>query len=188
MVSLRLYDTATRSQREFIPLRSGAASIYVCGATVQGMPHIGHVRSGLNYDVMRRWLERGGPDRGGLDVALVRNVTDIDDKILTKAADNGRPWWEWAATHERAFDAAYAALGCLPPSIGPRATGHVPQMIELMQRLIDGGHAYAADGDVYFATGSFADYGALSGQRPDEMQQGEAVGFNNADKRDAHDF
>jgi cysteinyl-tRNA synthetase len=84
MVSLRLYDTATRSQREFIPLRSGAASIYVCGATVQGMPHIGHVRSGLNYDVMRRWLSRGG-----LDVALVRNVTDIDDKILNKAADAG---------------------------------------------------------------------------------------------------
>jgi cysteinyl-tRNA synthetase len=183
MVSLRLYDTATRSQREFIPLRSGAASIYVCGATVQGMPHIGHVRSGLNYDVMRRWLSRGG-----LDVALVRNVTDIDDKILNKAADAGRPWWEWAATHERAFDAAYQALGCLPPSIGPRATGHVPQMIELMQRLIDSGHAYAAGGDVYFSVRSFPDYGALSGQRPDEMQQGESDGFNTADKRDPHDF
>jgi len=132
-VSLRLYDTATRSQREFTPLRAGAASIYVCGATVQGMPHIGHVRSGLNYDVLRRWLGRPGSG-GGLDVTLVRNVTDIDDKILNKAADAGRPWWEWAATHERAFDAAYEALGCLPPSISPRATGHVPQMIELMQR------------------------------------------------------
>jgi cysteinyl-tRNA synthetase len=182
VVSLRLYDTATRSQREFTPLRSGAASIYVCGATVQGMPHIGHVRSGLNYDVLRRWLARGG-----LDVTLVRNVTDIDDKILIKAADAGRPWWEWAATHERAFDSAYAALGCLPPSLEPRATGHVPQMIALMGRLIDGGHAYAAGGDVYFSVSSFADYGALSGQRPDEMQQGEAE-CRNVAKRDQHDF
>jgi cysteinyl-tRNA synthetase len=180
MVSLRLYDTATRGQREFLPVRSGAASIYVCGATVQGLPHIGHVRSGLNYDVLRRWLTRSG-----LDVSLVRNVTDIDDKILTKAAEHGRPWWEWAATHERAFDAAYTALGCLPPSISPRATGHVPQMIELIGRLIDSGHAYAAGGDVYFDVRSYPDYGALSGQRPEEMQQGEAAC---GAKRDAHDF
>jgi cysteinyl-tRNA synthetase len=182
-MTLHLYDTATRASREFGPLRPGAASIYVCGATVQGLPHIGHVRSGLNYDVLRRWLARSG-----LDVTLVRNVTDIDDKILTKAAEAGRPWWEWAATHERAFDAAYQALGCLPPSIGPRATGHVPQMVELMQRLIDAGHAYAAGGDVYFDVRSYPDYGALSGQRPDEMQQGETDGFNTADKRDPRDF
>jgi cysteinyl-tRNA synthetase len=182
-VSLRLYDTATRGQRDFIPLRSGAASIYVCGATVQGLPHIGHVRSGLNYDVLRRWL-----GRGGLDVTLVRNVTDIDDKILTKAAEAGRPWWEWAATHERAFDAAYAALGCLPPSIGPRATGHVPQMIELMQRLIDAGHAYPAGGDVYFDVRSYPGYGELSGQRPDDMQQGESWCTGGSTKRDPHDF
>jgi cysteinyl-tRNA synthetase len=184
-VSLHLYDTATRSQREFAPLKRGAASIYVCGATVQGMPHIGHVRSGLNYDVMRRWLTKAG-----LDVALVRNVTDIDDKILTKAADARRPWWEWAATHERAFDTAYAALGCLPPSISPRATGHVTQMIELMQRLIDAGHAYAATGEgagnVYFDVASYPGYGALSGQRPAEMQQGE--GWNPSGKRSAADF
>jgi cysteinyl-tRNA synthetase len=178
-VSLRLYDTATRGQREFVPVRSGAASIYVCGATVQGMPHIGHVRSGLNYDVMRRWLARGG-----LDVTLVRNVTDIDDKILTKAAAAGRPWWEWAATHERAFEAAYQALGCLPPSIAPRATGHVPQMIELMHRLVESGHAYAAGGDVYFAVRTFDSYGALSGQRLDEVQQGESEGGYKRDPRD----
>jgi cysteinyl-tRNA synthetase len=132
---------------------------------------------------LRRWLACSG-----LDVTLVRNVTDIDDKILAKAAEAGRPWWEWAATHERAFDAAYQALGCLPPSIGPRATGHVPQMIELMERLIDAGHAYPAGGDVYFDVRSYPDYGALSGQRPDEMQQGEADGFNTADKRDPNDF
>lgn len=179
-VTLRLFDTATREQRDFVPVRPGAASIYVCGATVQGLPHIGHVRSGLNYDVLRRWLAHSG-----LDVTLVRNVTDIDDKILTKAADHGRPWWEWAATHERAFQAAYDALGCLPASIEPRATGHVPQMVELMQRLIDGGHAYAAGGDVYFSVRSFPEYGALSGQRVDEVEQGEV---ETGCKRDAVDF
>ncbi len=178
-MSLRLYDTATRKQRDFVPLRAGAASIYVCGATVQGLPHIGHVRSGLNYDVLRRWLTRAG-----LDVVLVRNVTDIDDKILAKAAAAGRPWWEWAATHERAFQAAYAALGCLPPSIEPRATGHVPQMVELMQRLIDGGHAYVAGGDVYFSVRSFPAYGALSGQKIDDVEQGDGDGG----KRDPLDF
>ncbi|MET0187835.1 MAG: class I tRNA ligase family protein, partial [Pseudonocardia sediminis] len=135
-MSLRLLDSATREQRAFVPLRTGAVSMYVCGATVQGLPHIGHVRSGLNYDVLRRWLTHAGND-----VLMVRNVTDIDDKILRKAADHGRPWWEWAATHERAFSAAYTALGCLPPSIEPRATGHVTQMTELIERLIERGHA-----------------------------------------------
>jgi cysteinyl-tRNA synthetase len=179
-VTLQLHDTATRSKREFVPLRAGAVSIYVCGATVQGIPHIGHVRSSLNYDVLRRWLQHGG-----LDVTLVRNVTDIDDKILDKAAAAGRPWWEWGATHERAFAAAYDALGCLPASIEPRATGHVPQMIELMARLIDSGHAYAAGGDVYFDVRSFPGYGELSGQRLDDVAQGET---DEGAKRDPRDF
>ncbi|MEU6643226.1 cysteine--tRNA ligase [Saccharomonospora sp. NPDC046836] len=177
---LHLYDTATRGVREFHPARSGTASMYVCGATVQGVPHIGHVRGALNYDVLRRWMLHSG-----LDVLMVRNVTDIDDKILTKAADAGRPWWEWAATHERAFEEAYTALGCLSPSIAPRATGHITQMIELIQRLIDNGHAYAADGDVYFSVTSFDSYGALSGQRLEEVQQGETLATA---KRDARDF
>ncbi|CAM4187294.1 cysteine--tRNA ligase [Kibdelosporangium persicum] len=179
-MSLHLYDTAARSTREFHPARNGTASIYVCGATVQGVPHIGHVRGALNYDVLRRWLAHGG-----LDVVLVRNVTDIDDKILTKAAEAGRPWWEWAQTHERAFEDAYDALGCLPPSYTPRATGHITQMIELMQRLIDNGHAYAAAGDVYFSVRTFPRYGALSGQRLDEVQQGETAAEG---KRDSRDF
>jgi cysteinyl-tRNA synthetase len=179
-VSLHLYDTATRSTREFHPARNGTASIYVCGATVQGVPHIGHVRGALNYDVLRRWLAAGG-----LDVHLVRNVTDIDDKILKKAAEAGRPWWEWAETHERTFEDAYQALGCLPPSYAPRATGHITQMIELMQRLIDRGNAYAAGGDVYFSVSSFPEYGALSGQRPEEVQQGESSAEC---KRDSRDF
>ena len=110
----------------------------------------------------------------------MRNVTDIDDKILTKAAEAARPWWEWAATHEREFHAAYDVLGCLPPSIEPRATGHVTQMVELMERLIDSGHAYAAGGDVYFDVRSFPGYGELSGQRLDESQQGETDGRRQA--------
>ncbi|MEC3982478.1 cysteine--tRNA ligase [Amycolatopsis sp. H20-H5] len=176
---LHLYDTATRSAREFHPARSGTASIYVCGATVQGVPHIGHVRGALNYDILRRWLVHSG-----LDVRLVRNVTDIDDKILAKAEAAGRPWWEWAATHERAFESAYDSLGCLPPSISPRATGHVTQMIELMRRLIDSGHAYASEGDVYFSVKSFDGYGELSGQKLDEVQQGESLGEGKHDPRD----
>jgi cysteinyl-tRNA synthetase len=133
----------------------------------------------LNYDVLRRWLVHSG-----LDVLLVRNVTDIDDKILDKADQAGRPWWEWAATHERAFENAYEALGCLPPSIAPRATGHVTQMVELMQRLIDTGHAYVADGDVYFSVKSFDGYGELSGQRLDDVQQGETPTRGKLDPRD----
>ncbi|RZS41150.1 cysteinyl-tRNA synthetase [Herbihabitans rhizosphaerae] len=178
-MALHIYDTATRGVREFQPVRSGTASIYLCGATVQAVPHIGHVRSGVNYDVLRRWLSFQGND-----VLFVRNVTDIDDKILAKATAAGRPWWEWAETHERAFDSAYDSLGCLPPSYSPRATGHVTQMVELMRRLIDAGHAYARNGDVYFDVRSFPDYGALSGQRMDDVQQGETAATGKRDHRD----
>ncbi|MBK0865639.1 MULTISPECIES: cysteine--tRNA ligase [unclassified Saccharopolyspora] len=180
-MSLHLHDTATRTTREFHPRCGGVASIYVCGATVQGVPHVGHVRSGLNFDVLRRWLRHTG-----YDVRLIRNVTDIDDKIINKAAEAGRPWWEWAATHERAFEHAYDQLGCLPPSALPRATGHIGQMSELIERLIDKGHAYATGGDVYFSVSSWSEeYGRLSGQRLDEVQQGEVAA---AGKRDPRDF
>lgn len=180
-MSLRLHDTATRSVRPFEPLRAGEVSIYLCGATVQGIPHLGHVRGSANFDVLRRWLAQDGRT----DVRFVRNVTDIDDKVLVKSTAADRPWWEWAATHERAFLEAYALLGCLPASIEPRATGHVTEMIELMQRLLDAGHAYAAAGDVYFDVRSFPEYGALSGQRPDRMEQGETAATG---KRDPLDF
>jgi cysteinyl-tRNA synthetase len=133
----------------------------------------------LNYDVLRRWLMATGHE-----VLLVRNVTDVDDKILAKAAEAGRPWWEWAYTYERLFEDAYTALGCLPPSALPRATGHIPQMVELMARLIDRGHAYAAGGDVYFAVSTIDDYGALSGQRLDEVCQGESAASGKRDPRD----
>jgi len=181
-VTLRLYDTATRTVRDFVPLEPGRASIYLCGATVQGAPHIGHLRSGLNFDILRRWLTVGG-----YDVVLIRNVTDIDDKIIAKAAAAGRPWWAHAALFEQAFRDGYQTLGCLPPTAEPRATGHIPEMITLMRRLIDSGHAYAADGDVYFDVRSFPGYGSLSGQRIDGMlPAGDSVGEDR--KRDPRDF
>ncbi|MFF0814639.1 cysteine--tRNA ligase [Rhodococcus sp. NPDC003318] len=178
-MTLRLFDTETRALRDFVPLAPGHASIYLCGATVQGEPHIGHVRSGVAFDVLRRWLLAHD-----YEVAFVRNVTDIDDKILNKAADAGRPWWEWAATYERSFGWAYDQLGVLPPSVEPRATGHVTQMVELMQRLIDAGHAYAAAGDVYFDVLSWQKYGALSGHKLDDVHQGESAAEGKRDPRD----
>jgi cysteinyl-tRNA synthetase len=181
-VTVRLYDTMTRSLRDFEPVRPGRVSIYLCGATVQSAPHVGHVRSNLAFDVIRRWF-----DYRGHDVTFLRNVTDIEDKVLAKSADAGVPWWAWAAKNERLFDEAYAALGCLPPTLGPRATGHITEMIELMQRLIDAGHAYACDGDVYFDVASFPAYGGLSGQKLDQMHAaGDSVGDSR--KRDLRDF
>nr|WP_255712210.1 cysteine--tRNA ligase [Corynebacterium sp. ACRPQ] len=183
--TLRIYDTATRSQRDFEPIRPGHASIYLCGATPQAQPHIGHLRSGVAFDILRRWLLAQG-----YDVALVRNVTDIDDKILTKAAENNRPWWEWVSTYEREFTKAYNTLGVIPPSVEPRATGFVTQMVDYMQRLIDAGFAYPADGSVYFDVAAWtkaegSDYGSLSGNKVEEMEQGEG---EDSAKRGAQDF
>ncbi|MCK0438618.1 cysteine--tRNA ligase [Gordonia alkaliphila] len=183
-MTLRLYDSAAREIRDFTPLRPGTATVYLCGATVQGVPHIGHVRSGIAFDVLRRWLAHPDRDGGGLDVLFVRNVTDIDDKILSKAADHDRPWWEWAATHEREFASAYDALGVLPPSAEPRATGFVTQMVTYMQRLIERGHAYEADGNVYFDVRSLPEYGSLSGHKLDDVHQGESAGTGKRDPRD----
>ena len=176
---LRIYDSATRSLREFSPVIEGTASIYLCGATVQTIPHIGHVRSGVAFDILRNWLTYSG-----YAVTFVRNVTDIDDKILTKAAENNVPWWEWATIHERAFDDAYAALGVSVPTIAPRATGHITQMVEYMQRIIDAGYGYAADGNVYVSTARIPGYGSLSGQKLAEMDQGESAGTGKRDPRD----
>jgi cysteinyl-tRNA synthetase len=181
-VSLRLYDTAARAVRDFTPLRAGQASVYVCGLTVQGPPHVGHIRSAMVFDVLRRWLTAGG-----LDVILVRNVTDIDDKILGKAAAHGVPWWAWAYENERAVTRAYEVLGLLPPTYEPRATGHVPEMIALMHRLIERGHAYAVDGDVYFDVRSFPAYGELTGQKLEDLQSAADTDTDDR-KRDPRDF
>jgi cysteinyl-tRNA synthetase len=178
-MTLRLHDTRSRSVRDFTPLREGAVSVYVCGPTVQSPPHVGHVRSAIAFDILRRWLSSTG-----YDVTFLRNVTDIDDKILHNAGHEDIPWWALATRNARAFTDAYDALNVLAPAGEPRATGHVPEMVALMQRLIDAGHAYAADGDVYFDVRSFPAYGELSGQRPDAMLSSEDTGA----KRDPLDF
>lgn len=150
---------------------------------MQGEPHVGHLRSAIAFDILVRWLRRSG-----YDVTLVRNVTDIDDKILAKSAEAGRPWWAWALQHERAFTQAYDAVGILPPTYEPRATGHVTEMVELMERLIAKGHAYSGDeGNVYFDVRSFADYGDLTHQKLEDLL--ETNGEDPAsDKRDPRDF
>ena len=164
----RIFDTRTRTLRDFEPIRPGHVSIYLCGATPQAKPHIGHLRSGVAFDIVRRWFSANGND-----VAFVRNVTDIDDKILAKASEHNRPWWEWVSTYEREFTRAYDTLGVLPPSVEPRATGHVTQMVEYMQRLIDAGFAYTRDGSVYFDVNAWVraggDYGSISGNRLEDM-------------------
>ena len=140
-MTLRIYDTATRSIRDFVPVTPGKATLYLCGATVQAPPHIGHIRSGVNFDILVRWLRASG-----YEVTFCRNVTDIDDKILRVAEQQGTAWWAVAERNQRAFTRAYDALGCLPPDVEPRATGHVPEMIVLMRRLIERDHAYYAAG------------------------------------------
>jgi cysteinyl-tRNA synthetase len=162
--------------------------MYLCGATVQGVPHIGHLRSGVCFDILIRWLEATG-----YDVTYCRNVTDIDDKIINAAAAENVPWWALAERNHRAFTYAYDVLGCRPPDIEPRATGHIPQMLALIRRLIDGGHAYPSStrsGDVYFDVRTASDYGSLSGQRLDEMRSAEdaAPDADISDKRDPRDF
>ena len=181
-MTLRIYDTATRSIRDFVPVTPGKATLYLCGATVQAPPHIGHIRSGVNFDILVRWLRASG-----YEVTFCRNVTDIDDKILRVAEQQGTAWWAVAERNQRAFTRAYDALGCLPPDVEPRATGHVPEMIVLMRRLIERDHAYAAGGDVYFDVRSAPDYGCLSGQRLEYMRPA-ADTEADALKRDPRDF
>ncbi len=177
---LVLQDTRTGEARPFEPVTPGRVGIYVCGPTVQAPPHVGHARSAVAFDILRRWLVDSG-----FAVDYVRNVTDIDDKIIHEAAHEGISNWALAERNTRAFNAAYDALGVLPPTIEPRATGHVPEMIALMQLLIDKGHAYASGGDVYFDVRSFPAYGEVSGQKPDAMLATETADDR---KRDPLDF
>ena len=179
---LRLYNTATREVADFKPLEANKVGIYLCGATVQAPPHIGHVRSGVNFDILRRWLTATG-----YDVTFIRNVTDIDDKILHKAVHEEIPWWAVAAKYERAFSDAYKALNVLPPTYEPRATGHITQMVELMQRLIDNGSAYApGNGDVYLEVRKLKSYLTLSNQKLDDLQSAEDADLTY--KKDPRDF
>lgn len=191
---MRFYDSASATIREFEPVVPGEARIYYCGATVQGGPHLGHIRSALVFDQLSRWMRYRG-----LKVTTVRNVTDIDDKILAKSADSMEPgfegefpneqWWALAYRFEKVFAQAYAALGIDPPTYEPRATGHIPEMFALIQRLIDRGHAYPAlddSGDVYFDVRSWGKYGALTNQSVEDMQ--DSVDADPRGKRDPRDF
>ncbi|MFT4219817.1 MAG: cysteine--tRNA ligase [Microbacterium sp.] len=176
---VRLYDTKARALRDFVPADPGNVTVYVCGPTVQSGPGIHHLRSALAFDILRRWLEH----RFGR-VTLVRNVTDIDDKVLRNATAR-EPWWALAYRMEREFTSAYSAIGILPPTYEPRATGSIPQMQELIATLVDAGHAYAVDGSVYFDVRSWPEYGALTNQAPDAM---EPSGDTEPGKRDPLDF
>ena len=191
---MRFYDSASATIREFEPVVPGEARIYYCGATVQGEPHLGHIRSALVFDQLSRWM-----CYRGLKVTTVRNITDIDDKILAKSADSMEPgfegefpneqWWALAYRFEKVFAQAYAALGIDPPTYEPRATGHIPEMFALIQRLINRGHAYPAlddSGDVYFDVRSWDKYGALTNQSIDDMQ--DSVDADPRGKRDPRDF
>ena len=182
-MTVRIYDSRSQSIVDFEPVRPGEASLYVCGPTVQSGPHIGHVRSALNYDVWRSWLEHRG-----YRTTLVRNVTDIDDKVLANATDT-EPWFALAYRIEQEFNAAYSAVGVRPPTYEPRATGAIPEMIELIETLIVAGHAYSADdgtADVYFDVRSWPDYGALTRQNVDDME--DAQDADPRGKRDPRDF
>ena len=164
---MRLYDTKRQETTDFEPIVPGQVGIYVCGPTVQSSPHIGHLRSALVYDLWRRWL-----GYRGFDVTLVRNVTDIDDKILANASSSdadGEQWWALAYRYELEFTAGYNRLGILPPTYEPRATASISEMQRIIQRLIDNGHAYPAEGDVYFDTASWPAYGELTNQKPADM-------------------
>jgi cysteinyl-tRNA synthetase len=180
----RLYDTATQSVRLFEPVAPGKVSIYHCGLTVQSGPHLGHIRKEVVFDILRRWLTWCG-----YEVTVIANITDIDDKILIKSAEAGTPWFAHAYRFERELHDAYAALGCLPPTYEPRATGHIPEMIEMIKILIERGHAYQApdsSGDVYFDVKSWPAYGSLSHQNIDDMEP--AADSDPRGKRDPRDF
>ena len=183
-MTVRLYDSRAADVVDLVPLVDGQVSMYVCGPTVQSSPHVGHLRSALVYDIWRRWLTHRG-----YRVTLVRNVTDIDDKVLDLAAGTDEPWWARAYRVELEFSAGYAALGILPPTYEPRATASIPEMQDIIARLVERGHAYpAADdsGDVYFDTGSWASYGELTRQRREDMV--DATDADPRGKRDARDF
>jgi len=184
-VTLRLYDTVARELRDFAPLEEGKVGMYICGLTTQGAPHIGHVRFAVAFDVLRRWLETGH----GYDVTLVRNVTDIDDKILRKSLEQDVEWFALSYANERVTSEALDLLGVKPATYEPRATGHILEMVELMDTLVERGHAYAApdaSGDVYFDVLSWKDYGSLSHQSPEDMAGAE--GADPRGKKDARDF
>ena len=184
-MSLRLYDTATRSVRPLTSLREGHVGMYVCGPTVQARPHVGHLRSAVVLDVLHRWLLESGQQ-----VTFVRNVTDVDDKIIHDASHDDEPWWALSTRMTRAFTQAYDAVQVLPPTAEPRVTASIPSITALIERIVERGHAYTSGGDVYLSVRTVQGYGALSGQDPDQLKASEkAVAHGHTGtKQDPLDF
>jgi cysteinyl-tRNA synthetase len=179
-VSLRLYDTRTRTVRELQLQRPGHVGVYICGPTVQAQPHVGHLRSAVAVDILHRWLRATGHD-----VTFVRNVTDVDDKIIHDAARNDEPWWALSTRMTNAFTHAYEAVQVLPPTVEPRVTGHLPQILALIEHLVANGTAYESDGDVYLTVKAVPTYGEISGQNPDALRSSDKTAEA---KRDPLDF
>jgi len=180
---LQIHNTLTRGKEPFTPIEPGKVRMYVCGMTVYDLCHLGHARVLVVFDIVYRYLKRAG-----FDVTYVRNITDIDDKILARAAERNEPFGDLTERYIQAMHEDAAALGILPPDVEPRATGHIPEIIAMIQRLIDNGHAYVADnGDVYYAVASFPGYGRLSGKDTESLRAGARVEVGEA-KRDPLDF
>jgi len=183
MSALKIYNTLAREKQDFSPITPGKVRMYVCGMTIYDYCHIGHARMMMAFDVVYRWLMASG-----LDVTYVRNITDIDDKIIKRAVENGESITQLTSRFTRYMDEDTQALGILPPTAAPRATQYVPQMLAMIEKLEQRGLAYRAeDGDVNFAVREFPGYGKLSGKSLDDLQAGERVEVN-AGKRDPLDF
>lgn len=179
-MTIRLYDSAKRGVVDFIPLDNNKVSIYVCGATVQGVPHIGHLRTAISFDIIRRWFEYRG-----YKSTFVRNITDIDDKILYKSEQLSIPWWQLATINENEFTKAYSMMNVLLPSVEPKATAHIQQIIEIIDELISKGYAYkTTEGNVYFDTVKWENYGSLTNQEV-SIEHGET---QENDKKNKTDF
>lgn len=181
-MTLKLFDSRSSALRDFKPIKNGEVGIYLCGATVQSAPHLGHLRSALVYDQLRRWLVASG-----YRVSMIRNVTDIDDKVLDNAKAENRPWWELAFKYEQLFVESYRRLDIAAPTYEPRATANITEMISLIQLLIEKGHAYQVEGsaDVYFSAASWKEYGELTNQKADDLiDDSEAQSRGKKDPRD----
>ncbi len=180
---LKIYNSLTRTKEEFRPIEPGKVRMYVCGMTVYDLCHLGHARVMVVFDVVYRYLMSRG-----YDVNYVRNITDIDDKIIARANENGEQLSHLTQRFVEAMHQDATALGVLPPSDEPRATAHMEEILEMVRKLIDRGYAYAADnGDVYYSVSAFDGYGKLSGKDPAELRSGARVEVGEA-KRDPLDF
>lgn len=180
---LKIYNDLHNQKEEFVPLQPGKVNLYVCGMTVYDLCHLGHARVMVVFDVVYRYFKSIG-----YDITYIRNITDIDDKIINRANENGEPFSELTERFIQAMHDDSDVLGILPPDVEPKATDHLPEIIAMVERLIENGHAYAVDnGDVYYDVKSFPEYGKLSGKSIDDLQAGARVDVDDI-KRDPLDF